>query len=156
RALVWSAVAVTIALGFASLWLRVDPSLDKLRSSSNAAEVEERVAQRFGLPRDVYLLIARGPDLEALLVDNERVADEIRQALPQVALHAPTSLLPSQSRQAQAAARIDAAGLNHATVATVRTNLATAAKAAGFRDDTFAPFLDRLPRLLDVRARLTY
>jgi predicted RND superfamily exporter protein len=153
RAIIWTAVAVTIALGFAALWLRVDPSLDKLRSSSKAAEIEESVAKRFGLPRDVYLILARGPDLESLLVDNERVVDEVRQALPKVALHAPVSLLPSQARQAQAAARIDAL---HLDVATVRQHLASAAKAAGFRDDTFAPFLERLPRLLDTRARLTY
>jgi predicted exporter len=70
-----------------------------------------------------------------------------------MAVHAPVSLLPSQARQAEAAARIQTAGLADATV---RTNLATAAKAAGFRDDTFAPFLERLPRLLDARARLTY
>jgi predicted exporter len=153
RALVWSAVAVTIALGFAALWVRVDPSLDKLRSSSNAAVVEEQVAQRFGLPRDVYLLLARGPDLEALLVENEAVVDELQQTLPKVAVHAPASLLPSQARQARAAARIQAAGLS---LDTVRTNLATAAKAAGFREDTFAPFLERLPRLLDTQARLTF
>jgi uncharacterized protein len=156
RALVWSAVAVTIALGVAALWLRVDPSLDKLRSTSNAAEVELRIAQRFGLPRDVYLLLARGPDLEPLLVDNERVVDEIQHTLPKVAVHAPVSLLPSQSRQSAAAARIEAAGLTTAALPAIRENLATAAKAAGFRDDTFAPFLERLPRLLDPHARLTY
>jgi predicted exporter len=152
-ALLWSAIAVTIGLGVAALWLRVDPSLEKLRSTSNAAEVEERVARRFGLPRDVYLLIARGPDLEPLLVDNERVVDEARHALPKVAMFAPSTLLPSQARQSETAARIEAARLD---VATVRTNLTSAARAAGFRDDTFAPFLDRLPRLLDARTRLTY
>jgi predicted RND superfamily exporter protein len=155
KAIIWSAIIVTIALGFASLWIRVDPSLDKLRSSSNAAVVEENVAKRFGLPRDVYLMLARGADLESLLVDNERVVDEIQHALPKVALYAPSSLLPSQARQSQAAARIQAAQLD---VASVREHLASGAKAAGFREDTFAPFLDRLPRLLDTRpdARLTY
>jgi predicted RND superfamily exporter protein len=156
RALVWGAVAVTIALGIAALWLRVDPSLDKLRSSSNAAEVELQVAQRFGLPRDVYLLLARGPDLESLLVDNERVVDEIQKTLPKVAVHAPASLLPSQARQNEAAARIKGAGLTPDALPKIRETLATAAKATGFRDDTFAPFLDRLPRLLDPNARLTY
>src|SRR5262249_43450626 len=139
--------------GIAALWLRVDPSLEKLRSTSNAAEVEERVARRFGLPRDVYLLVARGPALEPLLVDNERVVDEMRHAVPEVAMYAPSMLLPSQARQEETAARIEAAQLD---VATVRTNLTSAAKAAGFRDETFAPFLDRLPRLLDAGARLTY
>ena len=153
RLLVWSAVAVTVLLGFAALWVRVDPSLDKLRSSSNAAVVEEQVAARFGLPRDVYLLLARGPDLESLLADNEQVVDEVQQALPTIAIHAPTSLLPSQARQARAAARMQAAGLNPDTI---RTDLAGAAKTAGFREDTFGPFLERLPRVLDVDARLTY
>ncbi len=154
-AIIWTAVAVTVALGLASLWLRVDPSLDRLRSSTKAAEIEENVAKRFGLPRDVYLILARGSDLESLLVGNERVVDEIHQAMPTVSLHAPTSLLPSQARQAQAAAQIDAA---HLDVTTVREHLASAAQAAGFREDTFAPFLERLPRLLDTRsqARLTY
>jgi predicted RND superfamily exporter protein len=153
RLLIWSGVALTIALGFASLWLRVDPSLDKLRSTSDAAAVEERIAQRFGLPRDVYLLLARGPDLEGLLADNEQIVDELQRALPTVAVHAPTSLLPSQARQARAAARMHDAGFN---LDAIRANLASAAKTAGFREDTFAPFLERLPRLLDVNARLTY
>jgi predicted RND superfamily exporter protein len=154
RALIWSAIAVTVVLGVASLWLRVDPSLDKLRSTSHAAVVEEEVAKRFGLPRDVYLLIARGPDLERMLVENETVVGEIAHAAPTVAVHAPTSLLPSQARQNRAAIQIEDA--RYAKVDAVRVNLAAAAKAAGFREDSFAPFLERLPRLLDTHARLTY
>jgi uncharacterized protein len=152
-AILIGATAATLVLGAAATRLRVDAGLDKLRSTSHAADLERQIATRFGLPRDVYLVLARGRDLEALLVDNERLVSALRRARPSLALYAPTSLLPSQARQADAAARIDAAGLS---VERVRMRLQAAARATGFRDDTFGPFMERLPRVLDSRARLTF
>ncbi len=76
-----------------------------------------------------------------------------RANVPSLTLYAPSSLLPSQARQAEAASRIRAAGL---TAADVTARLRAAADEAGFREDTFAPFVDRLPALLDGTARLTF
>jgi predicted exporter len=89
------------------------------------------------------------------LKDNEKFVDALERERPSLSLYAPSSLLPSQARQAEAASRIRAAGL---TVADVTARLRAAADEAGFREDTFAPFIDRLPALLDANAnaRLTF
>jgi predicted RND superfamily exporter protein len=153
RVILIGAIVLTIALAAAATRIRVDPSLDKLRSTSDAAALEQRIAERFGLPRDVYIAIARGADLESLLIDNEKLTDALARERPSLTLYAPSSLLPSQARQADAASRIRAAGL---TASDVTARLRTAADDAGFREDTFAPFVDRLPALLDGTARLTF
>lgn len=153
RAIMIGAVLLTIVLGAAATRIRVDASLDKLRSTSDAAALEQQVAERFGLPRDVYLVIGRGADLETLLIDNEKLVDALARDRPELTLYAPTSMLPSQARQASAASRIGAAGL---TAADITARLHAAADEAGFREDTFAPFVDRLPALLDGASRLTF
>jgi len=152
-AILVGAILLTIALGAAATRIRVDASLDKLRSTSDAAALEQQIAEQFGLPRDVFIVIARGTDLESLLVDNEKLVDALARDRPELTLYAATSLLPSQARQAQAASRIRAADL---TSSDVTARLHAAAEEAGFRDDTFAPFVDRLPALLDGNARLTF
>ncbi len=153
RAILIGALVLTVVLAAAATRIRVDASLDKLRSTSAAAALEQQIAERFGLPRDVYLVIARGRDLEPLLIDNEKLVDALARARPSLTLYAPSSLLPSQARQAEAASRIRAAGL---TAVDVTARLRAAADEAGFREDTFTPFVDRLPALLDGSARLTF
>lgn len=147
------AIVLTGAMIAAAKGLTVDAGLDKLRSTSAAADVEQQIAARFGLPRDVLIVLARGTDLDALLADNERFVDALARARPSLLFYAPSSLLPSEERQAAAGARIERAGL---TAEDVAARLQTAARDAGFAEETFAPFLQRLPRLLDSRARLTY
>ena len=152
-AIVIGAVVLTLVLGAAATRIRVDASLDKLRSTSAAADLEQQIATRFGLPRDVFLVIARGPKLESLLTDNEKLIGGLSRERPSLTLYAPSSLLPSQARQAEAASRIRAAGLS---ASDVTARLRAAAEKSGFRDDTFNPFVDRLPALLDGTARLTF
>ena len=153
KAIVIGAIVLTIALAAAATRIRVDPSLDKLRSTSGAAALEQQIAEKFGLPRDVYLVIARGADIESLLIDNEKFVDALAHERPSLTFYAPSALLPSQARQAEAASRIRAAGL---TAAAVTARLRAASDEAGFREDTFAPFVDRLPSLFDETARLTF
>lgn len=147
------AAVATIGLAYAATYARVDASLDKLKSTTRGALFEEEVAARFGLPRDIYIVVARGADLETLLVQNEALVRDLRQADPRITLHGPSSLLPSDARQRETAARIQAAGL---TATTIAAQVGSAATAAGFRDGTFAPFLERLPRMLDTSQRLTF
>ena len=59
RVLVVSAVA-TVALGAASLTLKVDTSLERMRSTTPGAKFEESVRERFGLPSDVYVWRSTG------------------------------------------------------------------------------------------------
>jgi hypothetical protein len=154
RALVLGAAALTTGvLGIAGAGLRVNPTLDRLRSVTGAARLEERLAPMFGLPSEVYVVLAGNNDLEALLQTNEQLTDAISSELPGVNLQSPTRLLPSQATQEQTAARIRSAGISPDAV---RASLERAAEASGFRPGSFQPFSDRVPRLLNAADRLTY
>jgi len=154
RALILSAAAViTVAAAVAAPRLRIDPSLDRLRATSPAAGFEAEVTTRFGVPRDVYLVVDQGAALEPLLEANERLVAALAREAPGVPAHAPSLLLPSARTQQAAASRIAAQGIQPARV---QAELTAAADAAGFRPGTFDRFAATLPTLLDTRARLTY
>lgn len=153
RSIVACAVVITVGLGAAATRLRINPSLDRLRSTTGAADVEQRISSAFGLPGDVYVLLAEGPDLEALLTANERLVARLRGELPGTPVQAPTTLLPSDSAQAARARAVRDADLSPAVV---HARLAATAATAGFRPGAFEPFEARLPRLLDPAQRLTY
>jgi predicted RND superfamily exporter protein len=61
-------------------------------------------------------------------------------------------LLPSEKTQRETTARIASAGLS---AERVRDGLERAGRAAGFRDGSFQPFVNRLPALLESDTRLT-
>ncbi len=154
RALVLGvAAAITIAAAVAAPRLRVDPSLDRLRSTSPASAFEAEITGRFGVPRDVFLVVDEGAALEPLLEANERLVATLAREAPGVPWHAPTSLLPSARTQEAAAARIAAQRI---VPARVRADLTQAAAAAGFKPGTFDRFAETLPALLDTGARLSY
>jgi uncharacterized protein len=144
-------VFATVGLGVAATRLRVVPTLQRLEPHTVETDRERAIATRFGLPEDVVLVVTRGADLEAALTAQKRLAVQLEDAA--VPMSSPVSLLPAQAEQAQAADEIRAAGLSPATVASA---LAAEAARAGFRPDTFRPFLDRLPELLDPGQRLTF
>jgi len=144
---------LTLLLAAASMRLRVDPTLDRLRSVSDAARQEAAVGEAFGLPRDVYIVVSQGPALEPLLEASERLTARVDAELPGLGFEPPGRLLPSQAAQAATAARIAAAGLS---ADAVRATLERAGSEAGFRPGTFDRFSARLDRLLDTRQRLTY
>jgi predicted RND superfamily exporter protein len=153
RAILLTAAVVTVALAAASTRLRVDPTLNRLRSVTPAAQLEEQIAPIFGLPRDVYVLLAEGPSLDTLLVADERLAQRLAREIPSIEVQPASQLLPSTASQNAAAAEVAAASLS---VDRVRASLDRAAAAAGFRSGAFDPFAERLPRLLDTSARVTY
>ena len=153
RAILVIAALLTLVLGGAALRLRLDPTLDRLRSVTPAAVMLERVARRFALPDDVYVILQRGPDLDALLVDNERLTEGIAAALPGMGLQMATALLPSAAAQERRAAKIRSAGL---PAGQVEIQLQAAAQAEGFQADALRAFRERLPRLLEPDARVTY
>src|SRR5262245_23661425 len=152
-ALVSAAAVVTLLLGFAALRLRVDPTLDRLKSATTAAHLVEEIGKKFGLPGDVYIVVAEGRELEPLLETNERLATRVRADLPGLAFEPPTRLVPSASAQELAAERLRHSNL---TPATVSAALNREAATQGFKPGTFDPFTARLPHLLDASARLTY
>jgi predicted RND superfamily exporter protein len=145
-------VVATLILGIAALRLRINPTLDRLRSVTNAARLEETIAVDFNLPRDVYVALAKGPDLERLLVENERLVERL-SALRGLRIESAERLLPSATTQRRRAERIQRSGL---TPAAVTASLERAGATAGFKKDAFEPFVARLPGFLDTNSRITY
>jgi predicted RND superfamily exporter protein len=146
-----SAIA-TVLLGAASLRLRVDTSLERMRSTTPGALYEESVRRMFGLPNDVYVWLQQGPELEPLLVANEAMVSRVHDEAPGLTIDAPSALLPSTASQERSIARVR---VEVPDSRAVQEGLARAALTAGFREGTLEPFQQRLPRLLDPSQRLT-
>jgi len=153
RALLAASVLATLALGYAATRIRINPTLDRLRSTTPAAQLETKIGQAFGLPADVYVILAEGSDLDALLQTNERLAARLAADVPGLAFQPPSRLLPPAASQARA---IDAISRSHLTVDAVRASLERARVAGDFTPGAFDPFAARLPHLLNADERLTY
>jgi predicted RND superfamily exporter protein len=147
------ASVLTCLLGIAATRIRINPTLDRLRSVTDAAQLETTIGSTFGLPSDVYVVLAEGPALEPLLEANEHLARRLAAEFPGVTVQAPTQMLPSASSQAGTVARI---GQTRVSPAGVRAALERARVAGDFTPGAFDPFSARLPRLLDPAARLSY
>jgi predicted RND superfamily exporter protein len=152
-AILAATAVVTMLLGAAALFVRINPTLDRLRSVTPGAVLLERIGRRFGLPQDVYVVLQRGAQLEPLLEANERLARAIGEQLPSIPLQPATALLPSSGTQARRSAAIAEARVSASGVA---AELSAAARAEGFRPDSLAPFVERLPRLIAAGQRLSY
>ncbi|HXI30070.1 MAG TPA: MMPL family transporter [Vicinamibacterales bacterium] len=153
RAVLIGSLVVTAALGLAATRIRINPTLDRLRSTTPAAELETTIGPAFGLPGDVSVVLAEGPELEPLLETNERLAAKLTAELPDLAFQPPSRLLPSAAAQQWTAGVVARSKL---TSEVVRTSLERARAAADFTPGAFDPFEARLPRLLDGSERLTY
>jgi predicted RND superfamily exporter protein len=152
-ALTAGAVVVTVVLGAVSMRLRVNPTLDRLRSTTGAALLETRLASTFGLPTDVYVVLAEGGNLESLLETNERLAARLTKELPSLGVQAPTSLLPSLSTQQGRAEMVQQSVPSRDAVLAA---LERAREESGFRPGSFDPFAGRLNDILDSSQRITY
>jgi predicted exporter len=137
RPILVTAAGLTCVLGIASSGLRVNPT----------------IGSAFGLPTNVYIVLAEGADLNALLETNERLAQRITTEVPGVGMQAPSWFLPSVAAQTRTGERIAGSGL---TAAAVRSSLERAAAQSGFRSGVFEPFAARLPELLDTSQRVRY
>jgi predicted RND superfamily exporter protein len=152
-AIIVAAAAATAGLGAASAGLRIDPTLDRLRSATPASQLEARIAEMFGLPSDVYIALSEGPDLDALLQADDRLASRVAAEIPGLSFQPPSRLLPPETVQERTAARIASSGLSPASVS---ASLERARAEAGFKPGSFDPFVARLPHLLDPALRVTY
>ena len=146
-------LAATVLLGAAAARIRINPTLERLRSTTDAAALEARIASTFGLPAEVSVILAQGRDLDRLLTANEALVAQLTQELPALRVEAPSRLLPSGWTQSQRARQVDASGI---TATQVRASLASAAVSAGFQPGAFDAFAERVPRLLDSALRLTH
>lgn len=150
RILVVSAL-VTMPLGFGLTRLTVDPTLERLRPRGDGFAIEQDLVTRFGLPRDVYLVVARGPALEPLLATQGRLAEALAN-VADLRISSAATLLPDAATQARRAARL---GEARADAPSALAAITDGAREAGFVEGTFEPFAARLPALLDADARLS-
>ncbi len=143
---------LTVALALLATRVRVNPTLERLRSVSAGAQFEMQMAQAFGLPDESYVALARGQDLEALLQRNERLVDALRARLPAMPMQAPSMLLPSEARQSAVRARV---ARELPPAAEIVAGLRRAGQAAGFNPGTFAPFEERVARMTNSETGLS-
>ena len=145
------ALVITLPLAVGLLKLRVDPRIERLRPVTAGLALETEITERFGLASDVYLVMNRGRDLDEVLAAHEAF-DRRLDGTPGLAHVGPSVLLPSGEVQDARRARL-------ASLGAVRAGLADAVDAAGdaqgFVEGTFAPFRERLARVLDPGQSLT-
>jgi uncharacterized protein len=146
-----AAALLTIACAAAATRLRLVLTVDRLEPDIPAVAVQKEIARQFHLPEDTLFVLASGVALDPLLELNERLMAAIAAdgALP---IESPAMFIPSERSQRETMARVTDAGL---TADRVRGALASASHGAGFREDSFEPFVTRLPALLDPAERLT-
>jgi uncharacterized protein len=151
--IVWIGLIATVALAAASTRLHLDSGIEKLQAQTRGTLLEQEIAERFSLPRDVLLVLNENDQIEPLLDSDERLAKALDTRVPPIAASGIGLILPPARDQAAVARVIRESGL---TVADVQSEIQAAAKRSGFRPDTFAPFLERVPGLLDGSERITY
>lgn len=147
-----TALVVTLPMAVGLLKLRVDPRIERLRPVTAGLALETEITERFGLAKDIYLVMSRGRSLDTVLTDQEAL-DRRLAGTSGLAYVGPSVLLPSDEVQAARRTRL-------ATLDAARASLADAVDAAGdaqgFVEGTFAPFRERLARVLDPTQSLTF
>ncbi|HEV3215407.1 MAG TPA: MMPL family transporter, partial [Vicinamibacterales bacterium] len=143
----------TAVLAAAATRIRLDAGIERLQANSQGALLEKEVAERFSLPRDVLLVLNDNDRIEPLLETDERLVRTLNARAPSVVASGIGVLLPPVSAQTAVAGVIRDSRI---TVAEVQSDIEAAAKRAGFRPGTFAPFLARVAHLLDPAERITY
>jgi uncharacterized protein len=152
-AILWVGAVATIVLAAAATQLRLDPSIAKLQAQTAGAALEREVAVRFSLPQDVLLVLNDHDDIEPLLDADRRLARALEAQMPGIAANGIAFMLPSARDQDAVAALLRESGV---TADGVRAEVERAAGRVGFRAGVFAPFEDRLARLLDPAERITF
>lgn len=151
RAILAGAAVATIILAATAPGLRLVPTLDRLKTTTPGESVEADLAQRFGIPSDTVLVLATGPDLDALLRSQARL-DAALRAAPAVPVSSPATFLPPEAQQAAVSAEL-AAALPLAKQ--IGPLLARTAATVDFRAGVFDAFTRHLPTLLNPSQRLT-
>ncbi len=146
-----TALVISVPLGWGLTRLRIDPRIERLRPVTAGLALETEITQRFGLAEDVYLVMSRGPALEPLL-DMHEALDRRLAGAAGVMYVGPSVLLPSARAQEERRSRLAAFGVSRAQLAEAVDD---AGDAQGFVPGTFAPFRERLPRVIDPTQSLT-
>ncbi len=92
--IIGTAIVFTLALGAASIDLRVVPSLEELQPDTLAAQAEAALMERFQIHDEAVLILAQGADLEILLQTNHKIAEGLQQRAPDVPIAFPHTFVP--------------------------------------------------------------
>ena len=144
RVILAAAIVITIVLGVGVFQLRIDPTLNRLRSVTPGAVLLDDLTRIFALPTDVTVVLQEGDDLNRLLEANEALVAALQDKLPTLPLQAPSALLPSERTQRARATRVRA---QLPAADRFREDFTKAAEQSGFVAASFAPFLERVERL---------
>jgi predicted RND superfamily exporter protein len=153
RAILVCAAILTVGFGVSASRIRVNTSIEKLQARTAGTLLEQQVADRFSLPRDVVLAVGAGPTLHPLLEEADRLSSVAGSELPAVVVSGPDIVLPPASEQDAVGEILKRANLDAGRVA---ADLTRQAQAAGFRPGAFEPFIEQLPRTLSPETRITY
>jgi predicted RND superfamily exporter protein len=152
-AILATAAVLTVASTALVFSLRVNPTLERLRSVTPGALLLDQITADFGLGGDVILVLDSGPDLQALLERNEQLVTQVRNTSPSLTIQAPTALLPSDRMQAARRRTVQA---SLPEVDELRRTLESATADAGFREGAFQSFSQRLPRLTSEAQHISF
>lgn len=151
RRILWAAAAASVPLGWGLTRVHVDPSLERLRPRGEGYALEAQITKRFGIARDLYLVMDRGPSLDTLLVRQEMLTNALR-GIGDVRVAGAATFLASARVQE---ARRGALSRLRVTADDVADAVDSAAAREGFVPGTFAPFRERAARVLDPTQALT-
>lgn len=152
RAILVTALVITLPLAMGLTRLRLDPRIERLRPVTAGLALESTITERFGLATDMYVVLGRGADLEPLLTSHEALARDLG-TVADLAHVGPGLLLPSNAAQDARRARLATLAAQRATIA----NLVDAAgDAEGFVKGTFEPFRARVASVLDPAQSLSF
>jgi predicted exporter len=146
-------IALTIGLGVAARHLQLDPRIERLQARTPGVDQEREIARRFSLPLDVLLVLRSDTAIDPLVEADVRLRTRLAAWDSSITASGISLLLPPAQAQAAVAHAIETSGID---AATIERDLGAAARDAGFRADTFAPFLSTLPHLLNPAERVTY
>jgi len=78
--IVAASVVATVALGAAATRLKLDTGIERLQARTQGAVLEQEIADRFSLPRDVLLAMGEDSDLQVLLEIDARLTQNARRS----------------------------------------------------------------------------
>jgi predicted RND superfamily exporter protein len=152
RPVLAAAALLTLAAVPLARGVVLDLRLQRLQPDTPAVRLHKELQTRFGIDRDVAIVVGQGTDLEPLLRYDRELSARLGAdtGLPYTG---PSALLPPQADQTSVAELLNA---QRPLIPALQARLRTLADAEGFRPGTFDAFIKRIPQLLDPAVRLDY
>ena len=147
-AAVLTLVALPLARG-----LILDLRLQRLQPDTPAVRLHRELQTRFGIDRDVAMIVAQGTDLESLLRQDRELSVRLRAGEPARPYTGPSTLLPPLADQASVAELLRE---RRPLIPELQARLRTLADSEGFKPGALDAFINRIPQMLDPALRLDY